>query len=75
VYTLRSGLALEIYRLTTPEGEQEEQEIGWQNLRRTLDPVLRGDVTVDDLLKRRGRIMGSVRPPSAKPEPVCITNA
>ena len=74
VYTMRSGLALEIYRVTTPDGEEAEQEIGWETLRRTLDQVLRGQVEVEELIKRRGRIRRSVRPPSAKPESVSITN-
>jgi [protein-PII] uridylyltransferase len=74
VYTLRSGLALEIYRLTTPDGEEAERQIGWDRLRQTLDQVLRGEITIDELMKRRGRIRSSVRPPSAKPESVSITN-
>jgi [protein-PII] uridylyltransferase len=74
VYTMKSGLALEVYRLTTPSGEQEEQEITWRELRRTLEQVLRGEVRVDDLLRRRGRPVGVRRSPSQQPETVSITN-
>lgn len=74
VYTMRSGLALEVYRLTTPDGEESEREIGWDTLRRTLEQVLRGEVTVDELLRRRGRTVAASRPPSAKPESVTVTN-
>jgi [protein-PII] uridylyltransferase len=74
VYTMRSGLALEVYRLTTPNGEQEEQDIAWRELRRTLERVLRGEVSVDELLRRRGRPVGVQRSPSQQPESVSITN-
>lgn len=74
VYTMRSGLALEVYRVTTPEGEENEQSIGWETLRRTLEEVLSGEVTVAQLLKRRGRTVRRTRPPSSKPEAVTVTN-
>jgi [protein-PII] uridylyltransferase len=71
---MRSGLALEVYRLTTPEGEEREREIGWRELDRALEQVLRGDVSVDALLRRRGRPVGTVTRPSSVPELVTVTN-
>ena len=74
VYTMRSGLALEVYRLTTPDGEKREQKLAWEELRRVLEEVVRGESTVDELLKRRGRPLGSAKPPAASPETVTVTN-
>ena len=74
VYTMRSGLALEVYRLTTPEGEEKERELAWEELRQTLEQMLRGEVSVDELIQRRGRPVGATRPPAASPETVTVTN-
>jgi [protein-PII] uridylyltransferase len=74
VYTARSGLALEIYRLTTPPGGDAERRIAWEEFERSLEDVLRGQTSVDELLRRRGRPVGATRVPSQMPETVEITN-
>jgi [protein-PII] uridylyltransferase len=73
VYTTRSGLALEVYRLTTPEGGEGEQEIVWSELRRSLESVVSGEVDVDELLLRRRRV-GGTRRPSRTPASVSVSN-
>ena len=53
VYTAPSGVALEIYRLSTPEGGREEREYAWAVMEECLRDVLAGDEHVADLLVRR----------------------
>jgi [protein-PII] uridylyltransferase len=74
VYTTRSGLALEVYRVTTPPGGDAEREIAWVDFKRSLSRVLKGEESVDDLLRRRGRPVGFASAPSRKPESVLIGN-
>jgi [protein-PII] uridylyltransferase len=74
VYTSTTGLALEIYRVTNPSGGQEERNIAWAGFERSLGQVLRGDISVERLLERRGRPVGVAVGPSRKPESAVITN-
>ncbi|MCP5039876.1 MAG: [protein-PII] uridylyltransferase, partial [bacterium] len=53
VYTSRAGFALEIYRLTSPEGGREERELAWRELDEALGRVLLGDQSVADVLGSR----------------------
>ncbi len=74
VYTTRSGLALEVYRVTTPPGGEEEQRETWRGVDSMLEVVLSGVSTVDDLIRRRGRpIGGQERLPSSRPSSVRIS--
>jgi [protein-PII] uridylyltransferase len=59
VYTTKQGLALEIYRLTTPPGGEEERRLAWETLHRILEQVLSGERPIEELLRRR-------RPPLAR---------
>ena len=74
VYTTRSGLALEVYRVETPPGGEEERGIAWADFRRSLGRVLAGEVGVAELLARRGRRVSSGRPPSHRPVTVEVSN-
>jgi [protein-PII] uridylyltransferase len=74
VYTSTTGLALEIYRVTNPSGGEEERKIAWAGFERSLGQVLRGEISVEDLLERRGRPVGVAIGPSRKPESAVITN-
>jgi [protein-PII] uridylyltransferase len=74
VYTTRKGLALEVYRLTTPPGGDDEHTIVWDELRASLLSVLRGERSVDEILKRRGLPLRVMPQPWRKPESVSITN-
>jgi len=75
VYTSRGGIALEIYRLTTPPGGPEELRLAWDELEQTLGRVLAGEVDVDEMLKRSGRRrVGPARMPSRQPSRVLISN-
>ena len=74
VYTTRSGLALEVYRVSTPAGDERARDVAWRDLLASLDRVLRGDDGVDELLRRRGRVLGATSSPSRKPETVAVSN-
>ncbi|HVN40532.1 MAG TPA: [protein-PII] uridylyltransferase [Myxococcota bacterium] len=74
VYTTKDGLALEVYRLTTPPGGEDEHAIVWHELRDSLVAVLRGERSVDEILRRRGRPVRAMPQPWRKPEIVSISN-
>lgn len=74
VYTTRSGLALEIYRLTTPQGGPQELRQLWRSLQETLRRVLSGEADVRALLDRRGRPLGETAAPLRGSVEVSITN-
>jgi len=75
VYTTRSGLALEIYRLATPPGGPRERREAWRGVESTLHGVLSKVVRVEDLLARRRRPVGVTPTPSREPPRVSISNA
>lgn len=74
VYTTRSGLALEIYRLATPAGGPQELRELWRGLQETLRRVLSGEADVPTLLDRRGRPLGETAAPRRGSVEVNITN-
>ncbi|MBW2444642.1 MAG: [protein-PII] uridylyltransferase [Deltaproteobacteria bacterium] len=75
VYTTRSGLALEVYRVTTPAGGEEEQEIAWDYVRRTLRSALEGTVDVGEMVHQRRNVLGQPSPPVASPQSVLLSNS
>ena len=75
VYTTRSGLALEVYRLSTPAGGEVEVEQTWNEVGASLQAVLGGEVRVEELLERRGQpFQGEVRGLSRQPASVEVGN-
>jgi [protein-PII] uridylyltransferase len=75
VYTTRSGLALEVYRVTTPAGGESERRMAWADFSRSLETVLKGEAEVDTLMARQGRRTGErPRLSAAKPVQVRVTN-
>jgi [protein-PII] uridylyltransferase len=74
VYTTRSGLALEVYRLTTPAGGPNELVLAWNELESRLESVLAGTVEVKALLKSRRRSSGMHLPPAEEPPVVVVSN-
>jgi len=76
VYTTRSGLALEVYRVGTPAGGEEEQEVAWNEVRRLLRGALEGEVDVAELVhqRRRTRLSGPTAP-VASPQSVLLSNS
>jgi [protein-PII] uridylyltransferase len=74
VYTTRSGLALEIYRLSTPEGGTQERSMQWRELEERLQSALSGEGRVADWLRARRRPIGVTPVPTAEPPVVEITN-
>jgi [protein-PII] uridylyltransferase len=74
VYTTRTGLALEVYRVSTPQGGEQERCEAWEELDRILRAVLKGERRVADLLARRRRPVGATRTPSKAPPAVSIRN-
>jgi [protein-PII] uridylyltransferase len=74
VYTSRSGLALEVYRVATPSGRETAREQTWSDFHASLASMLSGKIEVDGLLRRRGRRVGVTRSPARAPGSVTITN-
>ena len=74
IYSTRNGLALEVYRVSTPPGGEEERRLAWEKLENELEKVLKGDIDVKELMSRRGRVFGTTAPPSPRPAIVSITN-
>jgi [protein-PII] uridylyltransferase len=75
VYTSRGGIALEVYRLTTPPGGPEERTLAHEELEAALARVVAGELDVPQLLQRRDRRrIGTTRSPSRKPARVLISN-
>jgi len=75
VYTTRSGLALEVYRVATPSGGEGEREMAWAEFDRSLEAVLTGDIDIDTLMEHRGRrVQDRLRPLAAIPAQVRVTN-
>ena len=74
VYTSRTGLALEIYRLTSPQGGPEEREMTWRDFEVSLTGVLAGEVPVESLVRQRRLPLGAPTLPGRKPPRVIISN-
>lgn len=77
VYTARSGLALEVYRVATPAGGPEEQREIWRAVASMVHGSLSGLLDLDDLIRRRRRslLAASPRPPASRPAQVEVSNA
>jgi len=75
VYTTRTGLALEVYRVETPPGGEKEQAVAWEGVRKTLLAALEGEIDVSDLVHRQRRYVGRPQPPMASPQTVLVSNA
>ncbi|NNL65882.1 MAG: HD domain-containing protein, partial [Myxococcales bacterium] len=75
VYTTRSGLALEIYRVTTPPGGAEEREVAWEGVRETLLAALEGTLDVAERVHQRRSVIGAQAPPVQSPQSVLISNS
>jgi [protein-PII] uridylyltransferase len=74
VYTTRTGLALEVYRVSTPPGGEEERQLAWGEFQRSLERILRGEVRVSELLAGRRRPVGVLVAPGFEPPEVSIAN-
>ena len=74
VYTTRTHLALEVYRVTTPAGGEAEKQLVWARLEEMLQQVLGGERSVADLLAGRRRALGRSVSPSQAPPSVSISN-
>ncbi len=74
VYSTRDGQALEVYRVSTPEGGENERRIVWGELEASLGQVLRGDLDVAELLVRRGRRLGQLEGRLTAPPSVSVAN-
>lgn len=74
VYTTRTGLALEVYRVTTPGGGQTERREAWAQLDAILVRVLTGEVEVGSLIRKRRPRVGVKAPPGEQPPSVSVRN-
>jgi [protein-PII] uridylyltransferase len=74
VYSMRTGLAVEIYHVATPRGGEEERREVWRAFEASLRRVLAGEVAVRDLLARRRRPLASALAPGRRPASVDVSN-
>ena len=75
VYTTRAGVALEVYRVTTPEGDEDDRARAWSDFERNLAAVLAGERSLSDLLRQRGPVrFGTPTTPSRLPAAVTVSN-
>ena len=77
VYTARSGLALEVYRVATPTGGPEEQREIWKAVASMVQASLSGVLELDEMIRRRRRslLKSAPLPPAPRPVEVAISNA
>lgn len=74
VYTTKDGLALEVYRVTTPAGGEAERRLAWATLHEILEAVLAGDKSIPQLLRGRRLPLGARRLASREPPSVEVSN-
>ena len=74
VYTMREGMALEIYRLSTPPGSTAERRPVWEKLDHTLKDVLSGRRELGAMVHQQRQPIGRRLTPSRKPPSVGISN-
>ena len=74
VYTTREGMALEIYRLSTPLGSEAARRAVWAKLDQTLKDVLSGCRELDAMVQHQRRPIGRRVTPSRQPPSVGISN-
>jgi [protein-PII] uridylyltransferase len=74
VYTMREGMALEIYRLSTPPGSESERVAVWARLDHTLKDVLSGRLELDAMVQHQRQPIGRRVTPSPRPPSVGISN-
>lgn len=74
VYTTKGGLALELYRVSTPPGGPDEGALAWQHHEEILRKVLSGERELESFLRGRRRPLRSGAPASREPARVLVTN-
>jgi len=75
VYTTKNGLALEVYRVGTPDGDEEVRAQRWARFETSLARVLAGEVRVAELIaKQRQPVRGAKRIVSHTPPSVAVRN-
>ncbi len=73
IHTTHTGLALEVYRVTTPEGGPEEKRRAWRALQELVIDVLTGKRKMSDI--PRPRMIASKMPLRRIPPTVRISNS
>jgi len=76
IHTTRDGLALEVYRVTTPKGGADEKRRLWQRVQRLIVEVISGEKDLNVLMREQGRsgLLGKVAAPRREQASVRITN-
>jgi [protein-PII] uridylyltransferase len=74
VYTTREGMALEVYRVSTPSGDTQERRAAWARLDQTLKDVLTGRRDLELTLQHLRQPIGRRIIPSRRPATVSISN-
>lgn len=74
VYTTKNGLALEVYRVGTPDGDEELRAQRWARFEASLARVLAGETRVAELIARQQPRRGARRIVSHTPPSVAVRN-
>jgi len=74
VYTTRGGIALEIYRVNTPDGGEADRRERWLRFTRNLENVLAGTADLHALLQAQRRPLGQRSIPGPVPASVSVRN-
>ncbi len=75
VYTTKNGLALEVYRVATPDGDEEVRAQRWARFGAALGRVVAGEERVAELIARQQRpVRGARRIASHTPPSVQVRN-
>jgi [protein-PII] uridylyltransferase len=74
VYTTKNGLALEIYRVATPDGDEDVRAQRWARFEASLARVLAGEQRVEDLIAKQRLARGVRSIASHTPPSVAVRN-
>ncbi|SPD75535.1 Bifunctional uridylyltransferase/uridylyl-removing enzyme [uncultured Desulfobacterium sp.] len=56
IFTLKNGLAFDVYEVTNPLDPYSEEE-RWKKIHKEINQSLSGDLPLDDLIEKKGRAM------------------
>jgi [protein-PII] uridylyltransferase len=56
IFTLKNGLAFDVYEVTNPLDPYSEEE-RWKKIYKEINQALSGDLPLDDLIQKKGRAM------------------
>ncbi len=74
IHTTQTGLALEVYRVTTPEGSPEEKRWIWRGVQELIVDVLTGKRKISDIPRQRPHLLEGRRVLRQVPAAVRVDN-